>query len=297
MRRPGVMEYLAGMELPGRDGYDIPTSGKTFPDGAHYRTEELPTTLADYEAMFAVADRHGYVINRVTDTRGAMFDGEEEILGKLELAREHGAEVIMGAGAAENPFDISQQAEIRQFVEGKIRGMDNVGYVLESMLHTAELGCRAFLMYDEGVLMVALKMRRDGLLPAETKFKLSANVSVANAAAAKFWFDLMGPQDEINVARDLPLPMLAAIRQVTGNPIDVHVFHRTTVSRTMEAPEIVRVASPVYLKNARFGPGVTVEDRTLQGFRAIDSIRRHLPEAVQSKPGGAGLAIPAEPNR
>lgn len=297
MRREEVESYLAKLGIPGRDAYQLPTSEHTFPDAAHFRMEELPTTLGDYEKMFDLCDRYGYVVNRITDTRGVMFNSDEEILGKLEMASRHGCEVIMGPGAAENPFDISQQAEIHQLVEGKLRGMDNVLYTLESMLRISELGCRGFLMYDEGALLAALRMRQEGILPPETRFKLSANVSVANAAAVKFWFDLLSPQDEINVARDLTLPMIAAIRQVTDRPIDVHVFHRSTVSRTMEAPEIVRVGSPVYLKNARSGPGVGVQERTLQGFRAIDSLRRHLPEARQSTPGAAGLALPQLPGR
>lgn len=164
------------------------------------------------------------------------------------------------------------------------------------MLRAAELGCRGFLMYDEGVLMIALKMRREGYLPPETKFKISANVSVANAASVKFWFDLLDAQDEINPIRDLTLPMIAAMRQVVDNPLDLHIFHRVTMARIMDASDIVRVGSPVYLKNARFGQGITVEDRAMQCFRVIEAIRKHYPEARQSKPGAKGLAIPAKPD-
>jgi hypothetical protein len=294
MRIEEVRGYLAGMGLPGGDDYGLPSSRMTFPDGAHFRMEELPTTLGEYERMFRLCDEHGYVVNRISDVRGVMFDSDEELVGKLDLARKHGCEVIMGPGPGEHAFDISQQAEIHAIVEGKLRGMDNVAYTLESMLRASELGCRGFLMYDEGVLMVALRMRADGKLPPETKFKISANVSVANAAALKFWFDLMGPHDEINPVRDLTLPMIAAMRQVTDRAIDIHIFHRASVSRTMEAPEIVRVSSPVYLKNARSGPGIGVEERTLQCFTVIETIRRRLPEARQSEPGAEGLAIPVQ---
>ena len=292
MRTDDIEGYLAEMGLPSRDNYRLPTSTKRFQDGAHFRIEELPTTLDQYEKMFSMCDKYGFVVNRISDIRGVMFDSDEEILGKLELANRKGCEVIMGPGAGEAPFDISQQAEIHQIAEGKLRGMDNVLYTLESMLRVSELGCRGFLMYDEGVLSVALKMRRDGRLPSNTKFKISANVSVGNAAALKFWCDLLEPQDEINPVRDLTLPMIAAMREVTTHAIDIHIFHRSTVSRIMEAPEIVRVGAPVYLKNARFGPNIGVEDRTLQGFRVVETLRKQLPEARQSAPGAEGLAIP-----
>lgn len=294
MRTTDVTAYLAELGLPSRDNYGLPTSAKRFPDGAHFRMEELPTTLDQYRAMFGLCDEAGFAVNRISDVRGVMYDTDEEILGKLELARQHGCEVIMAPGPGENPFDISQQAEIHQIVEGKLRGMDNVSYTLESMLRASELGCRGFLMYDEGVLMIALSMRRAGHLPAATKFKVSSNVSVANAAAVKFWFDILDEQDEINPIRDLTLPMMAAIRDVTDRAIDLHIFHRLGVARIMEAHEIVRVAAPVYLKNARFGPSVSLEDRTRQGFRVIEVIRERYPEARQSVPGAAGLAIPVD---
>jgi hypothetical protein len=292
MRTIGIESYLTEMGLPSRDNYALPTSTKRFEDGSHFRIEELPSTLEQYEKMFSICDEHGFVVNRISDTRGVMYDSDEEILGKLELARRNGCEVIMAPGSGEAPFDISQQAEIHQITEGKLRGMDNVASTLESMLRASELGCRGFLMYDEGVLSVALKMRRDGGLPRNTKFKISANVSIGNAAALKFWCDILEPQDEINPVRDLTLPMIAAMRQVTSHAIDIHIFHRSTVSRIMEAPEIVRVGAPVYLKNARFGPGITVEDRTLQCFRVIETLRKRSPDSKQSVAGAKGLAIP-----
>jgi len=295
MRTDEIKDYLAKLSLPGQDNYELPTSKKTFPDGAHFRTEELPTTVEQYEKMFAVCDKHGFVVNRITDVRGVMFDSDAELLRKLELAKEHGCEVIMGPGAGENPYDISQQAEIHAIVEGKVRGMDQVVNTIQSMLRAAVLGCRGFLMYDEGVLLIALKMREEGKLPRGTKFKVSANISVANPAAIKFWVDLLEAQDEINPIRDLTLPMISALRQVTDNPLDLHIFHRTSIARIMDAPEIVRVGSPVYLKNARFGPGLTVEDRALLCLRVIETIRKYYPEAKQSEPGAKDLVIPAKP--
>ena len=139
--------------------------------------------------------------------------------------------------------------------------------------------------------MIAMKMRETGDLSPETKFKISANLSISNAAAIKFWFDILGEQDEINPIRDLTLPMLSAMRQVTNNPLDIHIFHKPTLSRIMDAPEMVRVGSPLYLKNARFGPGVGVKERTMMGYRVVENIRRYLPEAKQSKPFAKGLNV------
>lgn len=294
MQTEEIKNYLMELGLPGQDNHELPTSRKTFPDGAHFRIEEVLSTVEQYEKVFSLCDKYGFVVNRVTDVRGIIFDSDEEVLRKLELARHHGAEVMMGPGAGDQPFDISQQAEIGGMVQGKIRGMDQLLNTIQSMLWATELGCRGFLIFDEGLLLVALRMREAGRLPLETKFKISANISVANAAAVKFWFDLLKGQDEINPVRDLTLPMISAMRQVTDNALDLHIFHTTKIARIMDAPEIVRVGSPVYLKNARSGPALTIEDKTLQCFRVIETIKKYYPSAKQSKPGAKGIAIPCE---
>ena len=290
-----IRQYLKELDLPGRDNYELPTSRKRFPDGAHFRTEELPTTVDDYEKMFSLCDKHDFVVNKITDTRGIMFDTDEQLLRKLELARQHGTEVMMGPGGGERSFDISQQAAMGAMVQGKVRGMDQIVYTIRSMMRAAELGCRGFLLYDEGLLPIACKMRRDGRLPPETKFKISANLSIANASAIRFWFGLLGPQDTINPVRDLTLPMISAMREVTDNPLDIHIFWGNSIARTMDAPEIVRVGSPVYFKNAWFGPGITFEDHLFQAVCALEMVEKNYPDAKQSKPGARDLCVPASP--
>ena len=221
-----------------------------------------------------------------------MFDSDVELLRKLELAREYGTEVMMGPGAGEKPFDISQQAEAGKLVLGKVRGMDQLFLVVQSMLRATELGCRGFIIYDEGLLDIAIKMRKEGKLPPETKFKVSANISVSNAAGIKFWSDRLGPRDGINPIRDLTLPMLAAMRQVTDIALDIHVLWHTSIARIMDAPEIVRVGAPLYLKNAWWGKKRETEERCLQGIRIVQMINKYYPEAKQSRPGAPDMCIP-----
>jgi hypothetical protein len=295
MQTEEIEKYLIELGLPSRDNHRLPTSNKTFPDGAHFRTEELLTTVEEYEKMFSWYDKLGFVVNRITDVRGTMFDRDEEILKKLDLARGYGCEVIMGPGSCGNPFDISQQAEEGAIVEGKIRGMDQMADVIRDMLRAVELGCRGFLFFDEGLLDVALKMRKEGKLPLETKFKISANISVANAAAINFWSSLLGEQDEINPIRDLTLPMISAMREVADCALDIHVYWRLKIARIMEAPEIVRIGSPVYLKNSSSGAGLTIEDRCSKSIRVVEMIRQYYPDAIQSEPHARGLSLPAKP--
>jgi len=89
--------------------------------------------------------------------------------------------------------------------------------------------------------------------------------------------------------------MLAAMRAVTDQPLDIHVYWSTNIARTMDTPEIVRVAAPVYFKVSRFGPNVTVEEKVLQGLRVVETIHRYYPEAKQSQNRAKGSTLPAKP--
>lgn len=84
------------LDLPDQDNYQLVTSEKRFADGAHFRTEELPKTVEEYENMYALSEKRDFVVNKITDTRGIMFDTDKGILRKLEMARQNGTEVMMG---------------------------------------------------------------------------------------------------------------------------------------------------------------------------------------------------------
>ena len=280
---------------PGRDLYGLPESTARFPDGAHYRTELLPTTVEEYEQVFDLCERHHFVCNKITDTRGAMFDTDDEIVKKCAMCRDMGAELVMSPGAGEHPKDISHQMAVGAMVDGKSRGMDMLVGNIADMMRCIALGCRGFLVYDEGMVLAVSKLRQDGVIPAETTFKLSANISVANPLAFKFWVEKAGlmPNDSVNPIRDMTLPMLAAMRAVTSQPMDVHAYWGTSIARTLDTPDMLRVAAPVYFKVAVFGPGTTVTDRFMQAVRVVETIKRYYPEAEQSAKHARGAVLPA----
>jgi len=294
-----ISEYIErNLGVLGRDNYDLPTSAARFPDGAHFRIELLPTTLEEYEKLFSLCDDYDFVCNKITDVRGAMFDTDEEIIKKCEMCRERGVELVMSPGAGEIYSDISHQMAVKAIVEGKSRGMDMLVRTIADMMRAIELGCRGFLLYDEGAMLVCSKLRQEKLIPPEITFKISADISVSNPLAFKFWIEKaeLGSKDSINPVRDLTLPMLAAMRAVSGQPMDIHAYWSTSISRTLDTPEIVRVAAPVYFKISRFGPGVTLEEKVLQGLRVIETIQRYYPEAKQSQYRARGSVLPAKPH-
>jgi hypothetical protein len=293
-----IRNYLTSrLGVPGRDLYTLPTSKARFTDGAHYRTELLPTTVEEYEEVFALCDKYDFTGNKITDTRGAMFDTDEEIIRKCELCRDRGVELVMSPGSGENYSDISHQMAVHAIVEGKSRGVDMLIRNIADMMRSIELGCRGFLVYDEGMILAVTQMRSDGVIPPETTFKVSANISVSNPLALRFWVEKVDlqPNDSLNPIRDMTLPMLAAMRAVTNQPLDVHAYWSKSIARTMDTPEIVRVVAPVYFKVSMFGPGVTARDKFMQAMRVVETIERFYPEAKQSKKNAKGAILPAKP--
>jgi hypothetical protein len=129
----------------------------------------------------------------------------------------------------------------------------------------------------------------------------------ANPASAKVLDDLGA--DTLNVATDLSLPQLAAIRQATDLPIDFYIEAPDDFGgflRYYELADIVRVAAPVYIKfglrNAPniypWGTHLEATSLALTGERlrraemAYALLCRTMPEAITSQRGAAGLGIP-----
>src|SRR5215468_2498010 len=90
---------LAALNLPPRDAYDLPTSGKRFADGGQYRIEipsvEGPQAL---EAVLEAAERLSVPVHRVSQGSGIMLQTDEEIARMVARGREHGVEVCLFVG-------------------------------------------------------------------------------------------------------------------------------------------------------------------------------------------------------
>ena len=95
-----IREFMEKEGIPGRDGYDLPTSSKTFPDGAHYRIEvagvERATTM---EAMIDEARKRNVTIHRVIATvGGSTYCDFEELKAMAQMGYEEKIEVVMTVG-------------------------------------------------------------------------------------------------------------------------------------------------------------------------------------------------------
>ena len=311
MKVEEIRSFLEDMGIPGRDLYDIPDSSKSFPDGGHFRIEiagiERPSTL---EAMLDEARRRGTTVHRVIATvGGASYCDFGELKKMAALARAEGIEVIMTIGPRK-AWDAGAKESVTP--EGmsqgyRLRGSDAVVHWLTDMDRCLEAGMRGFLVYDEGILSIVVRMRERGLIPPNTVFKFSVFGGYAGAAGALL-LEKMGV-NSMNPVSDVSLPILAGIRRAVDMPLDVYISVVDAFGgmfRLYEAPEIARVASPCYFKiepgeseAGIYKPWVDeawhasfAREKVKMASIITEIMERHAPGLKISPPRSADLVVP-----
>jgi hypothetical protein len=176
-------------------------------------------------------------------------------------------------------WDTGGQALVSEAAAGVARGPEAVEACVAEADRACAHGIRSLLVGDIGVLDVLARLRTSGDLPADLRFKTSAVMCAANPATAAL-YDRIGA-DTINVATDLGVGMLAAMRRVTELPLDLYIEAPDDLGgfvRTYDVPEVVRAAAPVHLKfglrNARsvYPTGGHLEDVAVA--QAREKVRR-----------------------
>jgi len=304
-----VRKALERIGLPGQDAYDLPTSTNRFPDGAGYRIEisgvERPEVL---EAIIDEAEKRDVPVHRlISVVMGATLLDDEELTRFAQLAHDAKMEVILTPGPRVT-WDIGRQiATPEGALSGlRFRGADKLVEVITDIKRGIGLGFRGFLVIDEGLLWTLKKLKEIGEIPKDITFKVSIFAGHASPAGARLLEELGA--SSFNPVADLTIPQLAAIRQATNLPIDVHIILMPSFggyNRFYDAPEITRCAQPVYYK---FEPGPSMALYTpwssVQGLCDLarekvkwativrDIIQDNYHEAKLSKQGPNDLAIP-----
>lgn len=244
-------KFLETLGVPGGDAYDLPTSEKRFPDGAQYRFEvpgiQGPKVM---KALLEECDRLGIFIHRVTQTKGIWTLTDDEIAQMVAYANKWQVNLVMAIGPrATTDTSASVKTPEGQRMGYRLRGQEQVVRAIEDVKRAARLGVRNFLVYDEGCLWALNEFRKAGEIPSDCKFKVSAHSGFGNPCSAKL-LESLGA-DSVNPIRDIQLQMLAALRQAIDIPIDIHTENPESSGgfiRHYEVPEMVRIASPIYLK-------------------------------------------------
>ncbi|MFK4788364.1 hypothetical protein [Microbacterium sp. ZW T5_56] len=248
-----AQQYLTSLGLPGGDDFSLPTSTLRFADGTPFHIEipsvEGPRAM---EAVIDEAAQRGLTVHRVSQGSGIWMLTDEEIIRMVDLGRAHDIEVCLFVGPRAG-WDTGAQASSPggSVVAGSLRGGDQLAYGIQEVVRGCELGLRSVLVADLGQLAVLGKLKRRGDLPSDLVLKVSASLPVSNPAGAQLLEELGATS--LNVAVDLSLPTLAAIRSAVSIPLDLYIESSDDfggVMRYYEIPEIVRVAAPVHLKFA-----------------------------------------------
>ena len=300
--------------IPGRDLYDLPTSEKSFPDGANYRIEISGVErLSTLEALVDEMENRNVPVHRLISTvMGSTLLSDDELEGFAKLAHEKKVEVIITPGPRSS-WDTGRQLFTPEGVISglRVRGSDNLSYLIADIKRTVDFGFRGFLVTDEGALWLLSKLREDGLIPKDVVFKVSIYAGHANPAGGKV-LESLGA-NTFNPLGDLSLPMFASIRKAISIPIDIHVLLSESFGgyiRIWETPELARVSSPCYFKiepgpACAAGPGALYKPWVDEGMLAHwarvkvkyaqiihEIIQENFPEATMSELGAKDLAIP-----
>jgi hypothetical protein len=190
----------------------------------------------------------------------------------------------------------------------RAHGQEQVVANLEDCVRAAAHGFRSVLIADLGVLYLFGEARRVGLLPDDMQAKVSVMLPASNPASARV-LEQLGAST-INLPTDLTLCQIAAIRAAVDVPLDVYVEAPDNVGgfvRHHEIPELIRVASPVYVKfGLRNAPDVypagthleatTValsRERVRRARLGMELLARSSYDPLTSELGAVGLALPA----
>lgn len=286
-------KFLETIGMPRGDAYNLSTSEKRFDDGGQYRFEvpgiQNPHVM---EVLMEEIDRYEIHLHRVTQTKGIMTLTDNEIIDMINLAVNNNMELILAIGpraTTDTSASVNTPEGVRMGY--RLRGQEQIVRAVEDVKRAAEFGCRTFLVYDEGCLWLLDEMRKAGEIPKDCKFKVSAHMGCANPCSAKL-LESIGA-NSINPVRDIQLQMLSAMRQAINVPIDIHTENPKSTGgfiRHYEVPEMIRVASPVYLKTggavATTHSWDSTESDAKKRAKQVALVKRvidnYYPEAIQS---------------
>jgi hypothetical protein len=296
--------------LPGGDLFGLPDSLKRFPDGAQFRVE-IPSTEGP-DCLTAVIDEAAQLdvrVHRVSQGSGVFMHTDAELRQMAAAASKATVEVSLFARPnASWGLSALARTDGGALVAASAYGQETLVAAMDDVLRAAAFGFRSVLVADLGVLDAFRRFRQAGALPADMQAKVSVMLPAANAAAARV-LESLGAST-LNVPTDLSLPQIAAIRACIDIPLDVYIESPGQLGGFMrfhEIPDLIRIASPVYLKfGLRNGPdiypsgahlsGTTIamsRERVRRARLGLELLERSGYKAVQSELGAAGLAVPS----
>ncbi len=221
----------------------------TFADELRYRIE-IPSVEgpAVMRAVLEEAAARNVPVRRVSQGSGVMMLTDAEIVEMAELGAAAGVEVSLFLGPR-GAWDAGGQSFATGAAGGVARGAAGIDACLAEVRRGLRLGIRSFLVADLGVLATLGAMRAAGDLPPDLLLKTSVLLPCANPETAAA-LEALGA-GTINVSTDLSVAELGELRAACSVPLDVYVEvpdDQGGFVRWYEVPEMIRAASPLYVK-------------------------------------------------
>lgn len=301
---------LAAQGMPMADDYGLRPSPHRFDDGGHFRLEISGVErLATLEALLDEAASEDVFIHRIVAFgAGATLLDCGELKAFAELAAENEIDVVACPGPRSG-WDSGRQVMTPEgmYSGRRVRGVDNLRFLIDDYLRLFECGLTGVLVWDEGVLDILVKARASGDVPADARYKVSVYTGHANPASIRI-LEALGA-DSLNPVGDLSRPMLGAIRSAVKLPLDIWAITFDSfggMNRLWEAGEIAAVAAPCYFKvepgDSEGAMYVSWEKPTAQDAAIRNKVRhakillelaKRTSPAVQASPPRATVSGPA----
>jgi Peptidase family U32 len=287
----------------------LPASTKTFPDGVRYRIE-IPSVEGPgcIRAVLAEAQLRSVPVRRMSQGSGVFLLTDAELDDTAYLAAEAGAEMSLFARPVTG-WGVSSTARSQAggSFAASVQGDEGLRAALDDIFRAAEHGIRSVLISDVGLLAMFGRLREAGDLPLDMQAKVSVMLAISNPATAEVLVELGA--NTLNLQTDLSLAQIAQIRAAVDVPLDLYVEAPDSLGgcvRLTELPEIVRIASPVYIKfGLRNAPDVypagshlehvttaLCRERVRRAKLGLELLERSGTELETSAPGAPGLAVP-----
>lgn len=298
-----VRDYLETLQLPRGDHYELEDSGKNFSNGGMFGIEiasaQTPFVI---QTMLKYLKMYSFSANRFTETRGIFRLNDDDIREMVNICHSENIGLVLSVGPRAF-YDTSASARSEQGarISYRLRGMENVVHAVEDTKRAVSMGVRGILVYDEGLLFLLNKMKKDGLFPAKLALKVSVHCGHGNPVSLRIMEQLGATS--VNVVGDLGLPMIAACRKSISIPIDIHTDTPKSSGgfiRLYDVPDLIRIGSPIFLKSgaisspthAHLPSEIDVRNRIYQAHLVYQTIQRYYPDAQQVGQEELCVALP-----
>ncbi len=284
-------------------------SDARFADGLRYRIEipsvEGPVVM---RAVLEEAAARDVPVRRISQGSGVMMLTDVELDELAQLGSAHGVEVSLFLGPR-GAWDTGGQSLAAAAVAGVARGSEGIEQCVAEVRRGLLHGIRSYLVADIGVLATLGRMRASGDLPPDLVLKTSVLLPCANPETASA-LEALGATT-INVSTDLSVSGLGELRGACTAPLDVYVEvpdDQGGFVRFYEVPDMIRAASPVYVKlGLRNAPNIYPaglhlldlavklgRERVRRAELVLRLLRERAPELVEGRGEDtpADLAIP-----